>query len=217
MKAYFDGSYPTFCSMPQPIRDGLWDRFLDKYVWPTSNTANVYDAWKKTTKDRYKDMMNDARNQGKCKIQSDSPVDWRGHGPPWIRAEHWDSLLIFQIYQCPATNCLSSISTGVSSSSVTQTTHCHPHSKPTRQTNAGEPTHFSLLIFQRWRTHRHPHGEPTSENPPILQLLKFKAEMGGNLGHKWGKEKWGCGMGAVSLGMREIGRVRDLGEEGGMG
>ncbi|KAL2533160.1 Uncharacterized protein Adt_06511 [Abeliophyllum distichum] len=91
--AYFDGPYPTFRSMPQPIRDGLWDRFLDKYVWPTANTANVYEAWKKTTKDRYKDMMNDARNQAKCKSQSDNPVDWRGHGPPWIRAEHWDSLL----------------------------------------------------------------------------------------------------------------------------
>ncbi|KAL2553889.1 Transposase associated domain-containing protein [Forsythia ovata] len=88
MKAYFDGPYPTFRSMPQPIIDGLWDRFLDKYVWPTANTINVYDAWKKTMKDRYKDMMNDARNQAKCKSQSDSPVDWRGHGPPWIRAEH---------------------------------------------------------------------------------------------------------------------------------
>ncbi|KAL2514672.1 Uncharacterized protein Fot_28643 [Forsythia ovata] len=88
MKAYFDGSYPTFCSMPQPIRDGLWDRFLDKYVRPTANTANVYDAWKKTMKDRYKDMMNDARNKAKCKSQSDNPVDWRWHGPPWIRAEH---------------------------------------------------------------------------------------------------------------------------------
>ncbi|KAL2532592.1 putative transposase-like protein [Abeliophyllum distichum] len=38
-------------------------------------------------------MMNDARNQAKCKSQSDNPVDWRGHGPPWIRAEHWDSLV----------------------------------------------------------------------------------------------------------------------------
>ncbi|KAL2529524.1 Uncharacterized protein Fot_22125 [Forsythia ovata] len=93
MKAYFDGPYPTFRSMPQPIRDGLWDRFLVKYVWPTANTANVYDAWKKTMKDRYKDMMNDARNQAKCKSQSDSLVDWRRHGPPWIRAEHWDSLV----------------------------------------------------------------------------------------------------------------------------
>ncbi|KAL2515030.1 Uncharacterized protein Fot_29001 [Forsythia ovata] len=82
MKAYFDGPYPTFRSMPQPIIDGLWDRFLDKYVWPTANTVNVYDTWKKTMKDRYKDMMNDARNQAKCKSQSDSPIDWRGHGPP---------------------------------------------------------------------------------------------------------------------------------------
>ncbi|XP_022898213.1 uncharacterized protein LOC111411819 isoform X2 [Olea europaea var. sylvestris] len=30
MKAYFDGPYPTFCSMPQSIRDGLWDRFMEK-------------------------------------------------------------------------------------------------------------------------------------------------------------------------------------------
>ncbi|KAL2501229.1 Uncharacterized protein Fot_35077 [Forsythia ovata] len=96
MKAYFDGPYPTFRSMPQPIRDGLWDRLLiifDKYVWPTANTGNVYDAWKKTTNDRYKDMMNDARNQAKYKSQSDSRVDWRRHGPPWIRSEHWDSLV----------------------------------------------------------------------------------------------------------------------------
>ncbi|XP_022877805.1 uncharacterized protein LOC111395848 [Olea europaea var. sylvestris] len=28
MKAYFDCPYPTFCLMPQPIRDGLWDRFM---------------------------------------------------------------------------------------------------------------------------------------------------------------------------------------------
>ncbi|KAL2501583.1 Uncharacterized protein Fot_35431 [Forsythia ovata] len=75
MKAYFDGLYPTFRSIPQPIRNGLWDRFLDKYVWPTANTANVSDAWKKTTKDRYKYMMNDARNQAKCKSQSDCLVD----------------------------------------------------------------------------------------------------------------------------------------------
>ncbi|KAL2467182.1 Uncharacterized protein Adt_43033 [Abeliophyllum distichum] len=40
-------------------------------------------------------MMNDARNQAKCKSQSDNPVDWRGHGPPWIRAEHWDSLVSY--------------------------------------------------------------------------------------------------------------------------
>ncbi|CAA3009302.1 Hypothetical predicted protein [Olea europaea subsp. europaea] len=44
MKAYFDGPYPTFCSMPQSIRDGLWDRFMDKYVWPTANTIDVYDT-----------------------------------------------------------------------------------------------------------------------------------------------------------------------------
>ncbi|KAL2529394.1 Uncharacterized protein Fot_21995 [Forsythia ovata] len=88
MKACFDGPYPTICSMPQPIRDGLWDRFLDKYVCPTANTANVYDAWKKMTNDRYKDMMNDARNQAKCKSQSNTHVNWRGHGPPYIRAEH---------------------------------------------------------------------------------------------------------------------------------
>ncbi|KAL2542109.1 Transpos assoc domain-containing protein [Abeliophyllum distichum] len=45
------------------------------------------------TNDRYKDMMNDARNQSKCRSQSDSPVDWRDNGTPWIRAEHWDSLV----------------------------------------------------------------------------------------------------------------------------
>ncbi|CAA3032638.1 Hypothetical predicted protein [Olea europaea subsp. europaea] len=31
MKVYFDGPYSTFCSMPQPIRDALWDQFLDTY------------------------------------------------------------------------------------------------------------------------------------------------------------------------------------------
>ncbi|KAL2529710.1 uncharacterized protein Fot_22311 [Forsythia ovata] len=65
----------------------------DRYVCPTTNTANVYDAWKKTTNDRYKDMNNDTRNEAKRKSQSNNPADWREHGPPWIRAEHWNSLL----------------------------------------------------------------------------------------------------------------------------
>ncbi|CAA3005509.1 Hypothetical predicted protein [Olea europaea subsp. europaea] len=58
-----------------------------------SNTVDVYDTWKKTAKDRYKDMMNGAREKAKRSSQSDNPVDWKGHGPRWIRAEHWDSLV----------------------------------------------------------------------------------------------------------------------------
>ncbi|CAA3001670.1 Low affinity sulfate transporter 3 [Olea europaea subsp. europaea] len=84
---------PTFCSMQQPIRDGLWDRFMDKYGWPTVNTFDVYDMWKVTVKDRYRDMMNDAREKAKTTSQSDNPTNWKGHGPRWIRAKHCDSLV----------------------------------------------------------------------------------------------------------------------------
>ncbi|KAL2500410.1 Uncharacterized protein Fot_34258 [Forsythia ovata] len=77
----------------QRIEIGIEGDKQDKYIWSTTNNVNVYGAWKKTTKDRYNDMMNDAHNQAKCKSQSINPADWRGHGPPWIRVEHWDSLL----------------------------------------------------------------------------------------------------------------------------
>ncbi|KAL2460233.1 hypothetical protein Adt_43653 [Abeliophyllum distichum] len=72
-------------------------------------------------------------------------------------------------------------SAGFSSSSTTQTTHRHPHGETTQRTNSGH-----------------------------LLLLKLKAEMGENLGHKWEKGKWGAGI----LGRR---CVRDLGEKGGVG
>ncbi|XP_022876796.1 uncharacterized protein LOC111395001 [Olea europaea var. sylvestris] len=49
--------------------------------------------WKVTVKDRYRAMMNDAREKAKSTSQSDNPTDWKGHGPHWIRAKHCDSLV----------------------------------------------------------------------------------------------------------------------------
>ncbi|CAA2961456.1 Hypothetical predicted protein, partial [Olea europaea subsp. europaea] len=38
-------------------------------------------------------MMNGAREKAKRTSQSNNPTDWKGHGPRWIRAKHWDSLV----------------------------------------------------------------------------------------------------------------------------
>ncbi|KAL2538540.1 Uncharacterized protein Fot_19931 [Forsythia ovata] len=108
------------------------------------------------------------------------------HGEPTQRTNTGEPthfpLLIFQIYQCPATNCLSSISAGVSSFSATQTTHRHPHGEPSEPTaylpylpvsppflQHKQPTDILTVnpANQRRRTHRFSFAYlPTPANPP---------------------------------------------------
>ncbi|CAA3026566.1 probable lactoylglutathione lyase, chloroplastic [Olea europaea subsp. europaea] len=78
MKAYFDGPYPTFYLMPQPIRDGLWDRFMDTYKFSIeSKYGTVRDIQLEFDPDSWIDAVNGpskGRVYGFCSRQPASLV-----------------------------------------------------------------------------------------------------------------------------------------------
>ncbi|KAL2521669.1 putative transposase [Forsythia ovata] len=69
---------------PNTLNDELGDEHIDDVTRGSNKTKSP---------NRGTPMPTDRSQRIQISIEGDTPVDWRGHGPPWIRAEHWDSLV----------------------------------------------------------------------------------------------------------------------------
>ncbi|KAF2289790.1 hypothetical protein GH714_038633 [Hevea brasiliensis] len=95
IKMHFTAPWKTWAEIPIKIKDELFGKFQGRYMWDETEEQNVRLAWDKLGKDRFRDILNRARNEMLVKHKKSDIAYLHNLGPNWMKAEVWNELVAY--------------------------------------------------------------------------------------------------------------------------
>ncbi|MQM06616.1 hypothetical protein Taro_039445 [Colocasia esculenta] len=91
---YLPGPIAQWKEYPREVLDSLFQTFLASYRFATERAvADARIAWDKIAANRFTDYLNKHKASAKKTTGNfDDPLMWKGHGPPSIRRDYWDTM-----------------------------------------------------------------------------------------------------------------------------
>ncbi|KAF2300197.1 hypothetical protein GH714_010608 [Hevea brasiliensis] len=90
---YYRSGFST--EIPNKMKDELFANFQGRYMWDETEEQNVRLAWDKLGKDRFRDILNRARNEMLVKHKKSDIAYLHNLGPNWMKAEVWNELVAY--------------------------------------------------------------------------------------------------------------------------
>ncbi|KAF2298736.1 hypothetical protein GH714_026338 [Hevea brasiliensis] len=87
IKMHFTAPWKTWAEIPNKMKDELFGKFQGRYMWDETEEQNVRLAWDKLGKDRFRDILNRARNEMLVKHKKSDIAYLHNLGPNWMKAE----------------------------------------------------------------------------------------------------------------------------------
>ncbi|KAF2292415.1 hypothetical protein GH714_022173 [Hevea brasiliensis] len=95
IKMHFTAPWKTWAEIPNKMKDELFGKFQGRYMWDETEEQNVRLAWDKLGKDRFRDILNRARNEMLVKHKKSDIAYLHNLGPNWMKAEVWNELVAY--------------------------------------------------------------------------------------------------------------------------
>ncbi|XP_057993096.1 uncharacterized protein LOC110632038 [Hevea brasiliensis] len=95
IKMHFTAPWKTWAEIPNKMKDELFGKFQGRYMWDETEEQNVRLAWVKLGKDRFRDILNRARNEMLVKHKKSDIAYLHNLGPNWMKAEVWNELVAY--------------------------------------------------------------------------------------------------------------------------
>ncbi|XP_058008453.1 uncharacterized protein LOC131182943 [Hevea brasiliensis] len=95
IKMHFTAPWKTWAEIPIKMKDELFGKFQGRYMWDETEEQNVRLAWDKLGKDRFRDILNRARNEMLVKHKKSDIAYLYNLGPNWMKAEVWNELVAY--------------------------------------------------------------------------------------------------------------------------
>ncbi|KAF2302592.1 hypothetical protein GH714_038801 [Hevea brasiliensis] len=95
IKMRFTAPWKTWAEIPKKMKDELFGKFQGRYIWDETKEQNVRLAWDKLGKDRFRDILNRAKNEMLVKHKKSDIAYLHNLGPNWMKAEVWNELVAY--------------------------------------------------------------------------------------------------------------------------
>ncbi|MQM19934.1 hypothetical protein Taro_052947, partial [Colocasia esculenta] len=91
--AHIPGLVDALREFPVPIRDLLFDMFMQRFAFMRpEDLPRAQAIWESTTQTNLKKLMWEARDKAMKTTGNRDPMAWLDYGPVWLRRDFWESL-----------------------------------------------------------------------------------------------------------------------------